>query len=210
MLPFGQKQPEQKPLKRRRNGRKVLIVTKKAFTAGVRPGGLTTSTEIRILLCYLLQSVGMPLSRAEIENALLSEELVNYFEMAEALGDLCEKGHLALNAENKYTITESGSALAAALESDVPRSVREAAVNAVISAQAYKRKKAQHHATHEKNKNGYMVHCYIEDLGERVFSLDLYMPDELSAKAVEEKFVSRGDELFSSILSMMIEPGSGK
>ena len=55
-----------------------------------------------------------------------------------------------------------------------------------------------------------MVHCYIEDLGERVFSLDLYMPDELSAKAVEEKFVSRGDDLFSNILSMMIEPGSDK
>ena len=25
-----------------------------AFTAGVRPGGLTSSTEIRLLLCYLV------------------------------------------------------------------------------------------------------------------------------------------------------------
>ena len=29
-----------------------------AFTAGVRPGGLTNSTEIRLLLCYLVKNAG--------------------------------------------------------------------------------------------------------------------------------------------------------
>ena len=53
-----------------------------AFTAGVKPGGLTTSTEIRILLCYLIQHAGTPLSQGELETALLGEELVNYFELA--------------------------------------------------------------------------------------------------------------------------------
>lgn len=47
-----------------------------AFTAGVRPGGLTDSTEIRLLLCYLVKNAG-PITR--IENALMEEQLVNYF-----------------------------------------------------------------------------------------------------------------------------------
>ena len=50
-----------------------------AFTAGVRPGGLTSSTEIRLLLCYLVKNAG-PIARQEIENALMEEALVNYFE----------------------------------------------------------------------------------------------------------------------------------
>lgn len=54
-----------------------------AFTAGVKPGGLTTSTEIRILLCYLIQHAGTPLSQGELETALLGEELVNYFELGQ-------------------------------------------------------------------------------------------------------------------------------
>ena len=33
-----------------------------AFTAGVRPGGLTDSTEIRLLLCYLVKNAG-PITR---------------------------------------------------------------------------------------------------------------------------------------------------
>jgi len=43
-----------------------------AFTAGVRPGGLTNSTEIRLLLCYLVKNAG-PITRTEIENALMEE-----------------------------------------------------------------------------------------------------------------------------------------
>ena len=52
-----------------------------AFTAGVRPGGLTSSTEIRLLLCYLVKNAG-PITRQEIENALMEEALVNYLRLA--------------------------------------------------------------------------------------------------------------------------------
>ena len=44
-----------------------------AFTAGVRPGGLTSSTEIRLLLCYLVKNAG-PITRQEIENALMGTD----------------------------------------------------------------------------------------------------------------------------------------
>ena len=37
-----------------------------AFTAGVKMGGLTNDTEIRILLCYLIKSVG-PVTREAME-----------------------------------------------------------------------------------------------------------------------------------------------
>ena len=55
-----------------------------AFTAGVKMGGLTNDTEIRILLCYLIKSVG-PVTREAMEAALLQEELVNYFEFVLSL-----------------------------------------------------------------------------------------------------------------------------
>ena len=39
-----------------------------AFTFGVKPGGLTENTEVRILLCYLIKTVApmAPITRAEI------------------------------------------------------------------------------------------------------------------------------------------------
>ena len=55
-----------------------------AFTAGVRPGGLTDSTEIRLLLCYLVKNAG-PITRTEIENALMEEALSIILRSAPAL-----------------------------------------------------------------------------------------------------------------------------
>lgn len=177
-------------------------MSNKAFTGGVRPGGLTTSTEIRILLCYLLKSVGVPLTRSEIESALLGEELVNYFELSDALDKLCTLGHLKFE-NHTYQITPSGSDLADTLSGELPRSVRETAVNAVLTAQQYKRKLAQHKAKVTQTEDGWRTSCTIEDLGEPVFSCELYLPDELTANAVKEKFIRDGDRIFRCMLGLL-------
>ncbi len=178
-------------------------MSNQAFTGGVRPGGLTTSTEIRILLCYLLKSVNIPLTRAEIEGALLGEELVNYFELSDALDKLCELGHLTQTAQG-YQVTPSGRDLADTLSSELPRSVRESAINAVLAAQQYKRKLAQHKAQIVKTEDGgWRACCTIEDLGEPVFSFELYLPDELTANAVKERFITDGDQIFRCMLGLL-------
>lgn len=58
-----------------------------AFTAGVKMGGLTNDTEIRILLCYLIKSVG-PVTREAMEAAAFAGRAGHYFEFVGALNDL--------------------------------------------------------------------------------------------------------------------------
>ena len=81
-----------------------------AFTAGVRPGGLTNSTEIRLLLCYLVKNAG-PITRTEIENALMEEALVNYFEIGSCLDDITRQSLVTLQ-NDRYAITEKGRKVA--------------------------------------------------------------------------------------------------
>ena len=101
-----------------------------AFTAGVRPGGLTSSTEIRLLLCYLVKNAG-PIARQEIENALMEEALVNYFEIGSCLDDITRQ-QLVTVQDNVYSITDKGRKVAQELAYDLPRSVRERAVAAAL------------------------------------------------------------------------------
>ena len=67
------------------------MAEREAFTAGVRPGGLTTSTEIRLLLCYLVQNTGA-VSQRQLETALMDTQLVNYFEIGSGLDDIRRQG----------------------------------------------------------------------------------------------------------------------
>src|SRR5699024_5319532 len=101
----------EKRLCRGRVKKRELSMANNAFTAGVKPGGLNNSAEIRILLCYLIQNVPEPLSQEEIERALLGEELVNYFELASALSQLCDRG-LAKLDNGRYHILPPGEEVA--------------------------------------------------------------------------------------------------
>ncbi len=176
-----------------------------AFTAGVKPGGLTTSTEIRILLCYLLKQAGVPLKRQEIESALLGEELVNYFELASNLSELCEQGFLR-EEEGGYTVAPAGAEIAETLEDGVPRSVREAAVRAALSAHRFAHKAAQHHVEIVPAEGGgYAVRCGLRDMDSDVFSFSLCVPDRMTARLTREKFIENGDDIYRLMLAALTD-----
>lgn len=176
------------------------------FSEGVRPGGLTTGTEMRILLCYIIDNARQPVRREQIEAVLLNAELANYFLLADSLGHLVEQG-LATEEKNGYRITAAGQEVARTLAREVPRTVRDAAVRGVIRAQEYAAKEAVHRCeicAHE-GKAGRNVHCSIEDKTGTLFRMELYMPDELSATAVKEQFTKGGDAVFKLVLAALTE-----
>ena len=98
-----------------------------AFTAGVRPGGLTDDTQIRMLLCYLVKVAG-PVKRETMQGALLQEQLVNYFEFADALAEVEKQQLVTVDEDGRYTITRRGTTVADTLAYDLPRTVRESAI----------------------------------------------------------------------------------
>ena len=178
-----------------------------AFTAGVKPGGLTDDTQIRILLCYLVKTAG-PLTRDTLQGALLQEQLVNYFEFADALADV-EKQHLvAIDEESQYSITKKGSTVADTLALDLPRTVRESAIRAVMQIQSWRHKAAMNRARVEEEDGEYTVWCAIGDLGSDVFRLQLAMPDKLSAETIKNNFTAHGSEIYSKIMDMLTQPST--
>ena len=175
-----------------------------AFTAGVRPGGLTSSTEIRLLLCYLIKNAG-PIARKDLESALLEEELVNYFEIGSCLDDVAKQGLVTLT-DGCYAITEKGRKVAQELAYDLPRSVRERAVAAVLRAQTWARKEAEYSARITEKADGpCSVRCTVKALDQELFCLDLGTPDRLSAELVKKQFILKGNEIYQMLITKLTE-----
>lgn len=178
-----------------------------AFTAGVKPGGLTDNTQIRILLCYLVKTAG-PLTRDTLQGALLQEQLVNYFEFADALADVEKQQLVVLDEEERYSITEKGSTVADTLAYDLPRTVRESAIRAVMQIQSWKHKAAMNRARIEEEDGEYVVWCAIGDMGSDVFRLQLAMPDKLTAETIKNNFTAHGSEIYSKVMDMLTQPST--
>ena len=169
-----------------------------AFTAGVRPGGLTSSTEIRLLLCYLVKNAG-PITRQEIENALMEEALVNYFEIGSCLDDITKQELVTLTGDSYATVADT-------LAYDLPRTVRERAVAAVLRCQTWARKEAKYSARITEKADGHCtVRCTVKGLDSELFCLELGAPDRLSAELVKKQFILKGNEIYQLLINKLTE-----
>ena len=63
------------------------------FDEGISLGGMRSRTEIRTLICYLFKSVGVPMAKDAVVNALMEKGLANYFETSASFDDLLKKGN---------------------------------------------------------------------------------------------------------------------
>lgn len=176
-----------------------------AFTAGVRPGGLTDDTQIRMLLCYLVKVAG-PVKRETMQGALLQEQLVNYFEFADALAEIEKQQLVTVDEDGRYTITRRGTTVADTLAYDLPRTVRERAVAAVLRCQTWARKEAKYSARITEKADGHCtVRCTVKGLDSELFCLELGAPDRLSAELVKKQFILKGNEIYQLLINKLTE-----
>ena len=173
-----------------------------AFSAGVRFGGLTDRTEIKILICYLLSGAKQPLTEQQLVDTIIGQQLVNYFELLDALSHLTEQQLICEN-DGMYTITEDGKEISRQLEKVLPFSVRERAYKAVIEILQYETLKRQNKTTITPVEGGgFNLNCTIEDKNFVVFSCDLFMPNEKSALLAQESFIKYGQDIFKCVLGI--------
>lgn len=174
----------------------------KALTAGVRVGGLNDRTEIKILLCYLLSALKRPITQNQLIECVCGQELVNYFEMQNALRRLLDRGMIKEDEEG-FSILPRGAEVAQQLENAVSGAVKRYAYSMAVSLLQYEALKKQNKIEITPlQKGGYNLRCSIEDKDFCIFSMDIYMPDERSAKFAGEQFVLKGQDIFRCILGI--------
>ena len=159
-----------------------------------------------VLLCYLVKNAG-PITRTEIENALMEEALVNYFEIGSCLDDITRQSLVTLQ-NDRYAITEKGRKVAQELAYDLPRTVRESAIRAVMQIRSWRHRAASNRAVVQEKDGQFSVVCSIADMGSDVFRMELAMPDKLTAEMIKNNFIAHGSDIFPKLLNALTQPGS--
>ena len=180
----------------------------KAFSAGIEPGGLTLAHEIKILVCYLLHNISQKLTLSQINEALLKKGLVNYFELADAMSELLESGHIIICSTNEkdeecYELTELGVRTAQEFSDTLPLTVREKALHSAQNLLARQKSAAENIVTVDKVKDGYMVNLIISDIGSDLMNLSLFMPTENEADAVKRQFIRDPLLIYKGMLALL-------
>lgn len=180
-----------------------------AFRQGVEPGGMMTTADVRLLVCYLLKSLGEPVSKEVLTDTLCEDGLANFFEVTSAADALVEQGNaektVLADGTERYSATENGKHIAETLMTDLPKSVREKAL-----------RRAMYHATMEKRSkeneietkelvDGYEVNLSVGKGTERLMRFSFRVPAKEQARALEKGFLEHLDELCEEVYRILLQ-----
>ena len=179
------------------------------FDEGIVPGGMRSKYEIRILICYLLNSIKEPVSKEIIVDSICEESLANYFETSSCFDDLIEKGNIIEEGSDgdikTYTVSENGAMIANQLDTILAYTVKEKAYDCAINLLAQKKKERENSVEIVKTDMGYNVNCKISGGNLDLLSFSIFAPDMPQAQIIKKNFYENPTTFYKVILAMLTQ-----
>ena len=177
-----------------------------AFVGGIKKGGLTSGFEIKVLICYLIHALDMPVTFEQLYDAIC--ENVNYFEYANAVGELTQAGSIILedtdNEKGTFKLTDSGIRTAQEFSRSVPLSVRDDALDTANRKIRGKKLREENTVTYRKVEDGYALTMTIKDIGTDLLSLTVFLPTEKECIQTEQRFREDPLRVYRGVISLLV------
>ena len=178
-----------------------------AFDAGIELGGLRSRDDIRLLICYLLKSIDAPMTRQMLNDSMQEDGLANFFEVGQAIEELLKTGNITadiLDDEEVISVTERGREAAELLQTSLPRTVREKAVNSAIRLTTRAKVERDNKIEVKKEDDGgYTITFTLFDRGTEMMKLSIYVVDSLQLETVKQNFINDPVKVYSSIITSL-------
>lgn len=178
-----------------------------AFDAGIELGGLRNRDDIRLLICYLLKSVDSPMTRQMLNEAMQEDGLANYFEVGQAIEELLKTANITadiLGEDEVISVTQKGREAAEMLETSLPKTVREKAVNSAIRLITRARVERENKIEVTKEENGgYTITFTLFDKNTQFMKLSVYVCDSLQLEQIKQNFINDPVKVYSTIITSL-------
>ncbi|MCH5296757.1 MAG: DUF4364 family protein [Ruminococcus sp.] len=177
------------------------------FDEGILPGGLRSKNEIKILICYLFNSVKENIDKEIVINSILNESLANYFEASSAFDELVLNGSLEEQqnsiGESGFVLTDKGKMIANQLETNLAYTVKEKAYRCATKLLAQKKIERENKVEINKIDNGYNVVFTISGGSTDLLKFTLYAPSYEQAQMMKNNFYEYPSTVYSVMLALV-------
>lgn len=177
-----------------------------AFTGGVQPDGLKNKSDIKVLICFLINHCSQPLSRKDLTDIFLERGLANYFEASDAVSSLIRHENLIEHAEDgTLEITEKGKFIADTLYDGLPVTVREKSLDAMAKLVNRRHTNKFNKTKIEACDKGYNVTCTVNDGTMETMSVRVYVPTYNYATVVRDRFLDDPETLYRAVMAQLTD-----
>ena len=161
--------------------------------------------ELKFRILYAASRLNLPAPFETLQEIIMSDERIGFFDFSAALHDLTDSGHLSLSEDGQYTITEEGLRDSLTCEKEIPYSVRLSADKSIEIFRRWLSRESQVKAEILPFPDGsYLVKLsFRQETGEPLLNLEIMCPTEKLADDLANRFTKEPERLYSQILNVL-------
>lgn len=168
---------------------------------------LRDKNDIKIFILYLMRNIGYPLDFGNINDIVVQDGLVRYFDFAECFAELLETGNVAEekdeNGECLYSVTPQGREVADSLQSDLLMMIRERSLKSAMRLLSFKKRGAQIKYSSRPVPNGtYELNCRIIENKEEILNITMNVENKKLLDRMEHNFETRPEVVYRGLLAV--------
>ncbi len=168
---------------------------------------LKDKNDIKIFILYLLRHIGYPLDFVSINDIVVQDGFVSYFDFAECFAELLETGNVEeLNQDGQevYLITEQGRHVADTLESRLVHMLRDKSLKSAMRLLSFRKRGSDIRCEIEMLDGGKCVlHCAIIECREEVLKVSVTLDSVEQAQRMKYNFDSKPETLYKGVLALL-------
>lgn len=171
---------------------------------------LTEKNDVKIFILYLMRNIGYPLVFADINDIVLQDGMINYFDFAHCFSELIETGNILElpqedGAETLYELSEQGKSVSDSLQSDLLMMIRERSLKSALRLLDFNKKGLRPRCSYEPLPDGrFKFTCRItEQKKEDVMNVSIIVDNKKMLDRMIYNFNERPETVYRGLLSVI-------
>ena len=172
-----------------------------------RHGFIHDMLDVKVLILYILSRVIYPVDLQKIYELSYQDDGLSYFDVAQAVPQMVQSGHLEQVEGGRYVITEKGREACGVTQDAIAYPVLQRAGAAV---DAYNREVRRSSfvktAVRQREEGDYSVLMSLNDEVSDLLKLELMAPTQKQACRLANAFSKNAEGIYRCIMDMLLVP----
>jgi hypothetical protein len=170
---------------------------------------LRDKNDIKIFILYLLCHVSYPLDFVSINDIVVQDGFVGYFDFVECFAELLETGNIMEipadgEREELYMITDQGIRVAESLDSRILPAIREKSVKSALRFLSFRERGAKLKFEFEPLQGGkFVATCLITEKDREVMRASVTVDSTTQLERIRSNFYDKPEVVYRGIMAVL-------
>ena len=170
--------------------------------------------ELKLSVLFVVKNLKVSATAGIISEIICSFVQTDFFELGHLTHSLVESDNLEvfeIDSNKVFSLTEAGKNTLKFFYNDIPYSLRDKFAKKIddINRKSFEAALVNAKVYPVNEKGECVVQCEINDLGERIFNLELMMGSFKAASSIAEKFKENSQEIYQKIIEIITSDKKG-